>query len=87
MKELVEKIKAMEADMKNLNVLAIRTSINNRISVQVDFFKDVPTVTGTTYTKRDSDYLQYEKSVVIDGVEICAVGTEDEMRREFTEVA
>lgn len=85
MKSLVEKILAMKADMKNLKVLAIRTTGEHGISVQVESFKDVPTMVGTVYKRRDSEYLQYEKVTMIDGIEICAVGTKDEMKREFTE--
>lgn len=85
MKSLVEKLLAMDADMKRLKVLAIRTTGEHGISVQVEGFKDVPNMVGTLYKRRDSEYLQYEKACMIDGIEICAVGTKAEMKKDFAE--
>lgn len=83
MNELVTKILAMKADMEKMNVLAIRPNVNGRISVQVSDLKDIPNVAGVVYKHRKDEYFEYEKSVVVDDVEICAIGTKEDMLRDI----
>lgn len=87
MKEVIEALEALNKVMGGHHIVGLGVSHGKVEYVQLYELKHVPTTAGTTYKIRNDVELPIEKTTVIDGMKFLAVGTKEEMAKEFNEVA
>lgn len=86
-KAVVEALEALNRVMGGHNIIGLGVGRGKVEYVQLSRLENVPTTTGTIYKIRNSEECPVEKSTVIDGMKFLAIGTKEDMAKEFNEVA
>lgn len=85
MKRLIEALKTVSNIYTEYDIAGVHVYGGKLMEVHVDKFKTIPNEPGVIYTRRKGEQYPFEKSVLVDGVKVYAIGTMQDMRNEFAE--